>query len=139
MSLSEFQRLLDLREDLINLIGATVSLAVVSVIWLSGLSIFAARHHDDQKGIRRRVAAVEARLDPPVAPESRRTVKSAVEEGIHEMASIEKWRQELIAIHGNLPVEMEELFAAYRTQVKNRRLGQLDRELAEMMGMEAVR
>lgn len=81
--------------------------------------------------------------DPEVGthrqPPPTRSVRSAIEEGIHEMASIEKMRQELIAEYGTPSPEMEELFAAHRKQVRDRRLAQLERELSVMMGMEEMR
>lgn len=91
---------------------------------------------------RRRCGPSDAPAPVPSAdatPAAPRTVRSAVEQGIREMASVETWRAALIAEHGELSPEMEELFAAYRRQVKDRRLAQLERELAAMMGMEAER
>ncbi len=132
-----------------NIEGLGATLAVVAVVafgWLLLLTIFADDGHGEKiKGLQRRVEdgddtttelikriyAVENRVadDPP-----RHTVKSALEEGIDEMASVEKWRATLVEEHGELSPEMEDLFGEYRKAVRDRRMAQFTAEVETLMG-----
>lgn len=74
--------------------------------------------------------------EPHVEPAENkpRTVLSAYEAAIEEMASVERMREEMIAQHGKLSPEMEELFGEYRKAVRIRAQAQFEREASELMG-----
>lgn len=164
--IQQLQQFQQIQDDINGLIATVAVVGVVSLPWLLILSglisdgnsereksakklefleetvrLLTARVYDleqrfDDFGVVEQIPADPMRDDRSSPP---RTVRSAVEESIHEVASIEKWHAELIAVHGELSPAIEELFAAYRQQVKERRMTQLERDLAEMMGLEAVR
>ncbi len=144
----EFQRLQG------NIDGLGVALAVtivIALVWLFALSISADNGHgkkiedlqqrvedgdDTITELTKRIYAVENRIadEPP-----RHTIKSALEEGIEEMASAEKWHATLVQEHGGLSPEMEELFAEYRKAVRDRRMAQFTEEVETLMGIGGTR
>lgn len=72
-------------------------------------------------------------------PAKPRTVRALLEDGIGELASVAEWHEQMVARHGELSSEMEELFDAYRRAVRDRSLSRFERELVEIMGMEVQR